>query len=305
MWSVAAILSVLNPATIISLLNVLILEKSLIVQGQNVSMVTAITSAIVGLLGPFNWQGVFIPLVPANAMEILQAPVPFILGTCMSYRKEDISPTAAILDLDKILSHDDHLYSEKSFVLLPEMSVMMPIDHVLRGTLSNATKLLTSRLPDDKTNLQLATFLVDMTEEEKVAVKEVRQVIQHHNALFCGDLIVGDGWKKYGAYDSSTGEFEFYPQWFLDHQRSILEFQDDVVRTQLFVSYVDQLRVEYQQKHSQRSSPTTSFILFTDRLLRPSFLFSTPLSESSSPSGFLSDTICDRRRRRWNLSHRL
>jgi hypothetical protein len=255
MWSVAAIVSVLNPATIISLLNILILEKSLIVQGQNVSMVTAITSAIAGLLVPFRWQGVFIPLVPANAMEILQAPVPFIVGTCMAYRREDVSPTAAILDLDKVLQScgQQELWSERSLVELPEVSVMMPIDNILRGTLSNATKLLTSRLPEDKSNLQLATFLVDMTDEEKLAIKEVRRVIEHHNVLFCGDLIVGDGWKKYGAYDSSTGDFEFYPQWFLDHQRSILEFQDEVVHTQLFVSYVDNLRVEYLQKHSQRS----------------------------------------------------
>lgn len=215
-------------------------------------MVTAITTAIAGLLSPFNWQGVFIPLVPANAMEILQAPVPFIVGTCMSYRKEDVSPTAAILDLDKVLSFSQELWTEKSLVTLPEVSVMMPIDHVLRGALSNASKLLTSRLPEDKTNLQLATFLVDMTEDEKQAIKEVKQVIQHHNTLFCGDLIVGDGWKKYGAYDASTGEFEFFPQWFLDHQRSILEFQDVVVHTQLFVSYVDQLRVEYLQKDTQR-----------------------------------------------------
>lgn len=252
MWSVAAVVSILNPTTIINLLNILILEKSLIVQGQNVSMVTAITSAIAGLLIPFKWQGVFIPLVPANAMEILQAPVPFIVGTCFSYRKDDISPTAAVLDLDKILSSPQEILSEKSSIILPEVEVMMPIDHILRGTLYNASKILTARLPEDKRNLQLATFLVDMTEDEKVAVKEVRNVIEHHNALFCGDLIVGDGWRKYGAYDGSTGEFEFFPQWFLDHQRSILEFQDVVVHTQLFVSYVDKLRVEYLQKHSQR-----------------------------------------------------
>jgi hypothetical protein len=252
MWSVAAILSVLNPPTIISLLNVLILEKSLIVQGQNISMVTAVTSAIAGLLTPFKWQGVFIPLVPANAMEILQAPVPFIVGTCVSYRKDDVSPTAAILDLDQILSAPQEMWNERSAVKLPEIDVMMPIDHILRATLSKASKLLTSRLPEDKSTLQLATFLVDLTEEEKTTVKEVRTAIESHNTLFCGDLIVGDGWRKYGAYDGSTGEFEFFPQWFLDHQRSILEFQDVVVHTQLFVSYVDKLRVEYIQKHSQR-----------------------------------------------------
>lgn len=262
MWSVAAIVSILNPTTIINLLNILILEKSLIVQGQNVSMVTAITSAIVGLLVPFKWQGVFIPLVPANAMEILQAPVPFIVGTCFSYHKDDISPTAAILDLDKILSSPQEIFSEKSAVVLPEVEVMMPIDHILRGTLYNATKLLTARLPDDKKNLQLATFLVDMTEDEKIAVKEVRSVVEQHNSLFCGDLIIGDGWRKYGAYDGSTGEFEFFPQWFLDHQRSILEFQDVVVHTQLFVSHVDKLRVEYLQKHSQRYSYLFYIIIF-------------------------------------------
>jgi hypothetical protein len=249
-WAGAAMLSVLNSSTVLRLLNVLILEKSLVVYGQNVSMVTAIATAIAGFLKPFQWQGVFIPLVPSNAMEILGAPVPFIVGTCCEFFKSEISPNAAVLNLDRAFN-----LSTDSLLELPDITVMMPLDQELRRTISTATKLLSERLPDQNVDqLQLSSFFSDLTEAEKVAVHDVMDAVEQHNTLFCGDLVLADSWRRYGTYDPTSGDFEFYPQWFLDHQRSVLEFQDVVCHTQLFVSYVDKLRVEYVQKNSQRYS---------------------------------------------------
>lgn len=241
-------LSVLNPSTILRLLNVLILEKSVIVYGQNISMVTAITTAIVGFLKPFQWQGVFIPLVPSNAMEILGAPVPFVVGTCCEFYRSEISPNAAVLNLDRAFN-----LSTDNLLELPDITVMMPLDQELRTSISTATKMLSERLPDQNVEqLQLSSFLSDLTESEMAAVHDVMGAVEQHNTLFCGDLVLADSWRRYGTYNPASGDFEFYPQWFLDHQRSVLEFQDVVCHTQLFVSYVDKLRVEYVQKNSQR-----------------------------------------------------
>mmetsp|Transcript_4920 Transcript_4920/g.7501 ORF Transcript_4920/g.7501 Transcript_4920/m.7501 type:complete len:953 (-) Transcript_4920:33-2891(-) len=251
-WASAVVLSIVNPSIIISVLNLLVLEKSLIVFGSNASMVSAVTTAVIGYLEPFQWQGVFIPLVPANAVEILQAPVPFVVGTCCEFDLSSIATSAAVLNLDRILDSNETRSKFDKALTMPDIKVMMPLDQELRATLNNAAKELSSRLPDDRSNLQLATFLTDITDAEKTLLKEVREAIEQHNQLFCGDLFVADGWRKYGTYDPSTGDFDFYPQWFLDHQRSILEFQDVVVHTQLFVSYVDKLRSEYIEKNSQR-----------------------------------------------------
>ena len=41
-------------------------------------LVTAITTAFFLLLKPFEWAGIFVPMLPQNALEVMEAPVPFI-----------------------------------------------------------------------------------------------------------------------------------------------------------------------------------------------------------------------------------
>jgi DENN (AEX-3) domain len=41
-------------------------------------LITAITTAFLLLLKPFQWAGIFVPVLPRNALEVMEAPVPFI-----------------------------------------------------------------------------------------------------------------------------------------------------------------------------------------------------------------------------------
>ena len=65
---------------------------------------TALAFAVINLLAPFTWEGVFVPMVPDSARELFGAPVPFILGTTSPPRTEDLSPTAAVLFLQESVS---------------------------------------------------------------------------------------------------------------------------------------------------------------------------------------------------------
>ena len=53
------------------------------------------------LLNPFSWEGLFVPLVPDSARELISAPVPFIIGTIcccisISYYSTILSYTIAM-----------------------------------------------------------------------------------------------------------------------------------------------------------------------------------------------------------------
>ncbi len=61
-------------------MNYLLLEKPLLVCGKQASLVAVIVMAVRLLLVPMQWDGVFVTLLPISAKEVLQAPVPFILG---------------------------------------------------------------------------------------------------------------------------------------------------------------------------------------------------------------------------------
>jgi hypothetical protein len=102
----AVLLSTITSRNIYQLANLLLMEKSLVIVGKNVGMVrfvvhyffcevtninwhvfqvTALAFAIVNLINPFTWEGVFVPLVPNSvARELFGAPVPFILGKLRS-----------------------------------------------------------------------------------------------------------------------------------------------------------------------------------------------------------------------------
>ena len=231
----------------------LVLEKSLIIVGMNTSIVSTIANAVLSLIQPFHWEGVFIPVVPRYASEIMQAPVPFIVGTHVLPPKSDIASNAAILNVDKLLAADNqrrqHSYT---YLEMPVLDVKMPLDIDLRSLISRSHKILSRVLPDDTRNIQLSYFLETFGDIDLFTIKETRKTIERHNAYLCGDANLVDGWKKYGAFDANTGEYDFYPQWFMDHQRSILDFQEGVVKTQLFMSFMDRLRIEYLEKNIQR-----------------------------------------------------
>ena len=87
----------------------LLLEKSLLVHGSQSIYVTAISTAFTLLLEPFRWEGIFIPLLPDIAYDVLGSPVPIIVGILNDEGKrfqrhiEEDSPIA-ILDLDEYLN---------------------------------------------------------------------------------------------------------------------------------------------------------------------------------------------------------
>lgn len=251
-WAFAALFSTMNSYSITNMLNLLVLEKSLIIYGANASIVTAIACAVVRLLAPFQWEGVFVPLVPFAALEILQAPVPFIVGTVHLPRKAEISPSAAILYLDELLATDvHHRQNSYKYLHIPEISVKMPLDQNLRLIIDRTNKQLSRKLPHNMKEMQLSVFL-NLSSYERRVIHDTVKTIEAHNTFLCSDVAEVDGWRKYGTYDASTGEYEFYPQWFMDHQRSILDFQEGVVKTQLFMSYMDRLRLDYIEKNYQR-----------------------------------------------------
>jgi hypothetical protein len=100
--------------TIVRIHSLLLLEKSLVVIGTDLTLVSIVTTAFVHLLQPLKWAGIFVPILPPLAHEVLDAPVPFIIGVDLPgvYSKSEtkrpsilLSPHASILYLDDFLNY--------------------------------------------------------------------------------------------------------------------------------------------------------------------------------------------------------
>jgi len=84
-------------------------------------------------------------------------------------------------------------------------------------------------------------------------VSDLKKKIYRHNSQLCGDLLSSPlAWKKYGAYNNQTNDFEFVPQWFLDPIRSKLNLQEVLSHTQMFVTLIDQQKQLCDSKQSER-----------------------------------------------------
>ena len=49
-------------------------------QARQPHVLTMAAETLSALLFPFSWQHVYIPILPARLLDILQAPVPFLIG---------------------------------------------------------------------------------------------------------------------------------------------------------------------------------------------------------------------------------
>jgi len=58
----------------------MLLEQRILVHTVHYERLTPVCEALQALMFPFYWQHVYVPLLPLQYLEYLQAPVPFIMG---------------------------------------------------------------------------------------------------------------------------------------------------------------------------------------------------------------------------------
>ena len=79
-WGVAAILHRLEPNALLCVLNLLLIERSILVIGSSSDIVTSCTCALLALVHPFKWASTFMPLLQTQMLDFVNSPVPFIIG---------------------------------------------------------------------------------------------------------------------------------------------------------------------------------------------------------------------------------
>eukprot|EP00966_Prymnesium_polylepis_P020910 481543-Prymnesium_polylepis.1 len=70
----------LEVGNVIMLWALLLAEQKVVLQGKQPHVLTMAAETLCALLFPFSWQHVYIPILPARLLDILQAPVPFLMG---------------------------------------------------------------------------------------------------------------------------------------------------------------------------------------------------------------------------------
>lgn len=94
----------------------MLLEQSLAVIGSDPALISLVCTAFFHLLSPFRWAGIFVPVLPPLAQEVLDAPVPYIVGLCLPElfvgtvtqspsQRLPIASSTSVLYLDDFIHH--------------------------------------------------------------------------------------------------------------------------------------------------------------------------------------------------------
>ncbi|EEP80759.1 conserved hypothetical protein [Uncinocarpus reesii 1704] len=82
--------------------NYLLAESRIILLSSHTAMLNLVSRAITELLFPFQWTGVFIPILPARLLQALEAPCPYVVGVERRYENLELpSDDFVLVDLDQ------------------------------------------------------------------------------------------------------------------------------------------------------------------------------------------------------------
>ncbi|KAK5063120.1 hypothetical protein LTR84_005196 [Exophiala bonariae] len=106
----------LTISNIILLFEYVLAESRIILLSSHTSMLQLVSRAILELIFPLEWTGVYIPVLPSRLVQALDAPCPYICGIDRKYEKFDLPDDDYVLvDLDK-----NELHSVAPPPLLPK-----------------------------------------------------------------------------------------------------------------------------------------------------------------------------------------
>lgn len=128
----------LSLKNVIYVINCLLLEQRVLVHSSHQGLLTPICEALCALLFPFTWEHVFIPFLPVELIEYLQAPVPYFIGlhtnSLTTRIGSEIFASCVVVHLDKdkvvspIFSRVDDYPVDFSLPRLPSWEVTVLLE---------------------------------------------------------------------------------------------------------------------------------------------------------------------------------
>lgn len=129
----------LGPENSITVFLLVLAEQKILLHSLRPDVLTSVSEALTSLVFPFHWQCPYIPLCPLNLCDVLNAPLPFIVGVDSRYfDMYELPLDVACVDLDTNSIYISEHKKILNIKLLPKRPT-----RVLRNTLEKLyTKLL-------------------------------------------------------------------------------------------------------------------------------------------------------------------
>ncbi|KAI2504746.1 Rab guanyl-nucleotide exchange factor [Fragilaria crotonensis] len=108
-FSYLPLFTAMSISNIIVVVGCLMEETKVVLLSQRYGLLTPCAEAFLSFLFPFEWQGIYIPIMPYSLLDVLDAPVPFLVGLHARYlaqvKPEDRPKGVVFVDLDRDTVH--------------------------------------------------------------------------------------------------------------------------------------------------------------------------------------------------------
>ncbi|XP_055963796.1 DENN domain-containing protein 5B isoform X2 [Sorex fumeus] len=79
-FSLREALELLGSESLVQVLTCVLLEMQVLLYSQDCQRLMTVAESVTALLFPFQWQHVYVPILPASLLQFLDAPVPYLMG---------------------------------------------------------------------------------------------------------------------------------------------------------------------------------------------------------------------------------
>jgi hypothetical protein len=102
-YPITKLFEIMTPRLIIDVLCCALSESRILFHSNDLSKLPIICECVATLIYPLKWSHVYLPVVPASLLDLVEAPVPFILGThsaWLQHLPSDCLADVAVIDCD-------------------------------------------------------------------------------------------------------------------------------------------------------------------------------------------------------------
>uniref|UniRef100_A0A2C9KTX5 UDENN domain-containing protein n=1 Tax=Biomphalaria glabrata TaxID=6526 RepID=A0A2C9KTX5_BIOGL len=110
----------------------ILMERRIMLCSSHLSVLTQTVHALAALLYPFQWQHVYIPLLPLEMLDVVCAPMPYIIGVMTAFL-----PQVLKMDLEKVFIVD----LDKKDIVMSEGDESTLLPHKVQKALKTAINM--------------------------------------------------------------------------------------------------------------------------------------------------------------------
>ncbi|KAL8008529.1 putative Arf GTPase activating protein [Plasmopara halstedii] len=99
-FSFRPLFQVLDLNNVLLVFSCVALELKVVLCSKYVGLLTPIAEALLAILLPLSWQGAYIPVLPTSLLDVVDAPIPFLVGTHSDCLKHVTCQTSGVVFVD-------------------------------------------------------------------------------------------------------------------------------------------------------------------------------------------------------------